>query len=205
MCNHFRQAILKGHEIPGWSADQFSDIRIRLKLDLLPTDVYPDREALVMSRNAGGELAPEIMRWGFPPVNGPVVTNVRNVKSAYWRPWLKPEQRCIVPASSFAEYGQTTPKREVWFERPDGATIWFAGIWRPWTGPRGAKSKPIDGEHLLFSFLTCEPNSVVAPVHPKAMPVILREHEIDTWLDAPTDIALQLQRPLPDAELRIAA
>jgi putative SOS response-associated peptidase YedK len=50
----------------------------------------------------------------------------------------------------------------------------FAGIWVPeWTSIRKLK----DGETTddLFGFLTCEPNGVVAPIHPKAMPVILTE------------------------------
>ena len=34
-----------------------------------------------------------------------------------------------------------------------------------------------EGEHHLFAFLTCEPNAVVALVHPKAMPVILTTPE----------------------------
>ncbi len=47
------------------------------------------------------------MRWGFPPAQkigiGPV-TNGRNTKSAFWRPWLTPAYRCLVPATSFCEY-----------------------------------------------------------------------------------------------------
>jgi hypothetical protein len=48
--------------------------------------------------------------------------------------------------------------------------------------------------------------SVVAPIHPKAMPVILtKPDEIELWLDAPAPEALKLQRPLPDHALRIVA
>lgn len=211
MCNHYRLAILKGAVIPGWSIDQFSEIRIPLRFDNRAADVYPDREGLVVRAEAGadGGMQPvvEAMRWGFPPPKPAsyYVTNVRNVTSPYWRPWLKTEHRCVVPATAFAEYGPETPKREYWFSRADGAPMWFAGIWREWPGDRGPRSKPVSGPHRIFSFLTCEPNAVVAPIHPKAMPVILRGEECATWLTAPAEIALQLQRPLPDGELVVAA
>ena len=41
-------------------------------------------------------------------------------------------------------------------------------------GVRGPKNAPVEGEHELFGFLTTEPNTIVAPVHPKAIPVIPR-------------------------------
>ena len=49
----------------------------------------------------------------------------------------------------------------------------FAGLWTPWRGVRGPKSAPVDGDHELFGFLTTDANAIVAPIHPKAMPVIL--------------------------------
>ena len=71
---------------------------------------------------------------------------------------------------------------------------------------RGPKSHPVDGEHELFGFLTTEANTTVAPIHPKAMPVILtRPEEVDLWLRGETIEALKLQRPLPDETLRIVA
>jgi putative SOS response-associated peptidase YedK len=71
---------------------------------------------------------------------------------------------------------------------------------------RGTKADPVEGEHLLYSFLASEPNGVVEPIHPKAMPVILTTpSEYDVWLNAPAEEALKLQRPLPDEMLQIVA
>ncbi len=58
----------------------------------------------------------------------------------------------------------------------------------------------------VFAFLTTEPNAIVKPIHPKAMPVILtRPDEIETLLTAPAADAMRLQPPLPDDVLRIVA
>ncbi|MDR3571893.1 MAG: SOS response-associated peptidase, partial [Candidatus Pacebacteria bacterium] len=40
----------------------------------------------------------------------------------------------------------------------------------------------------------------------KAMPVILTtEQEVDVWLNAPTHVAMELQRPLAAGKLKIVA
>jgi hypothetical protein len=61
-------------------------------------------------------------------------------------------------------------------------------------------------QHLLSGFLTTDADAIVKPIHPKAMPVILRtEAEIERWLTAPAAEALELRRPLPDKVLQIVA
>ncbi|AMB43309.1 SOS response-associated peptidase family protein [Methylobacterium sp. AMS5] len=175
--------------------------------------IFPDQMApVVLAGKEGRELT--MMRWGIP---GPKaygehpVTNVRNVKSPHWRPWLKPEFRCLVPVSSFSEYADTKPRKTpVWFALDDDRPLFaFAGIWRPWKGVRGTKKENpdrLEEEQRLFSFLTTESNGVVGPVHPKAMPVLLTtKEECGAWLDAPTEEALRLQRPLPDGMMKEVA
>src|ERR1700760_3364388 len=43
-------------------------------------------------------------------------TNIRNVNSAHWKRWLGPENRCLVPFTSFSEYDTLDGKKvPVWF------------------------------------------------------------------------------------------
>jgi putative SOS response-associated peptidase YedK len=74
----------------------------------------------------------------------------------------------------------------VWFAlNGDRPLFAFAGIWTEFKGDRGTKSKPAPGPHLVYGFLTTAPNTVVKPIHSKAMPVILTtDEERDVWMRA---------------------
>ena len=173
--------------------------------------VFPDQMAPIVRTGADGERELVTARWGMPgppQFGGQPVTNIRNLTSPHWRGWLGRKNRCIVPATSFCEYLDTKPRKTpIWFALSEDRPLFaFAGLWTPWRGLRGPKSAPVDGEHELFGFLTTEANTIVAPIHPKAMPVILTTpEEVDRWLEADTVEALALQRPLADGVLRVVA
>ena len=107
--------------------------------------VFPDYSApVVRNIDVGREMI--LMRWGMPPpprTGGPPVTNIRNTFSPHWRMWLKAENRCLVPANSFAEYApetnpQTEKKDVVWFALDEDRPLFaFAGIWTTFNGDRG--------------------------------------------------------------------
>ncbi|GEO00244.1 DUF159 family protein [Novosphingobium sediminis] len=161
-------------------------------------EIYPDAEApVVVSEGAGRRL--DMMRWGWPPfgdVKRPI-TNVRNLASPMWRAALSdPARRCLVPVTAFSEWSaapdpQTGRKRKHWFDLPGDPLFAFAGLWRPTEqGPR-------------FAFLTCEANTVVGSVHPKAMPVVLRPgRAFERWLSADGAGAAAMQVPLADAHMQ---
>lgn len=177
--------------------------------------IWPDYPAPIIRSGAEGWRL-GMARWGMPTppkyLEGKKtdkgVTNIRNVTSPHWRRWLGVEHRCLVPFTAFSELDQRrgAPRSSpVWFALgEDRPLAFFAGLHTEWTSVRKLKEGEVTAE--IFGFLTCPPNAEVAPVHPKAMPVILTKPEDwRTWLTAPTEIALTLQRPLPDGRLAIVA
>jgi putative SOS response-associated peptidase YedK len=129
------------------------------------------------------------MHWGFPPPpsGSRPVTNVRNLESPFWIGNLRhTELRCLVPVTRFQEWsGEKGAKQQHWFSVPNQPIFAFAGIWRDTT------------DMPVFAFLTTEPNELVRPIHPKAMPMILHAEDYDTWLTADWKDAQKLVAPFP--------
>ena len=183
----------------------------------LPTfpGIFPDYSAPIVRNAPDGVRELSLARWGMPSPKFALkgrksdsgITNVRNTGSGHWRRWLGVESRCVVPFTSFSE-NELQPdgsRPPAWFAFDESRPLaFFAGIWTRGTTIRKVKEGETTND--LFAFLTTEPNAVVAPIHAKAMPVILTtSEEIETWMTAPAQKALQLQRPLPDNLLRVVA
>jgi putative SOS response-associated peptidase YedK len=147
-----------------------------------PDEMFPGRPGLVVLQ---GEA--QLMDWGWPPPGGAgkPVTNARNLDSPFWRTALAdPARRCVIPASRFCEWeGEKGAKRARWFGVQGRPVFGFAGVWRP------------HGEGAVYAMLTCAPNTLVATVHPKAMPVMLAAGDEAAWLGAEWAEARALARP----------
>jgi putative SOS response-associated peptidase YedK len=86
------------------------------------------------------------------------------------------ERRCVVPADGFFEWiGAGKERQPIWFHRPEGGLIYFAGLCESWQPEPGQWQR-------TFTIITTTPNALVAPVHNR-MPVILPEDRVDDWLD----------------------
>src|SRR5450432_2233608 len=228
MCNLY--SLTKGQQAIREMTQAMRDVTGNLPL--FP-GVFPDYAAPIVRNAPDGVRELSMARWGMPSsqkalldaatarakkleAKGKTVdfkellkmepdagtTNIRNTASSHWKRWLEPANRCVVPFTSFSEFNRDAGG-DIWFalaeERP---LAFFAGVWANWTSVRKVREGLITAD--LFGFLTTEPNVIVAPIHPKAMPVILTTNEeIETWLKAPAKEALALQRPLPDDALRI--
>lgn len=153
-------------------------------------ELFPKRPGLVLRRDVE-PLVADVLSWGLPSLaaaKGPC-TNVRNLDSPHWRNLLaNPANRCLVPVTTFCEWsGEKGAKLEHWFGLRDRPVFAFAGLYR-YLDDEGAGS---------YGFLTCEPNPLVAAVHPKAMPVILHAEDHDRWLDGTIDDVRDLAAPFP--------
>jgi putative SOS response-associated peptidase YedK len=120
-------------------------------------------------------------RWGLQslkdaPTGKPNrgTTNVRHPWFEDWKGYLGVEHRCLVPFNPFSEPMKLEDgsSDNAWFAlSKEEPLTFFAGLWTEWEGTRRKDEGPM--KHIVFAFFTTEPNDVVKPIHPKAMPVIL--------------------------------
>ena len=166
-----------------------------------PKELRPKGRAYVI-REQDGERGWDVMTWDA--LGGQAawpMTNVRNLKLPQWRKLAAdPANRCLVPLTEFCEWtpdkhdlgdGKPPIKGEMWFQVTDQPTFAVAGFWQETSEGNG------------FTMVTCDPNELVAPIHPKAMITILRPEDCDTWLRGSYEDVTALQRPYDAAAMTV--
>ena len=159
-----------------------------------PHELFPKSKAFVV-REERGRRAVDIMAWDvLAGAAAWPMTNVRNLSLPQWkRLAAEPANRCLVPLTEFCEWtpdkhkvGEGAPiKGEMWFAVTDQPVFAVAGFWQHTAKGAG------------FTMVTCDPNALVAPIHPKAMITILAEDDWDRWLQGSYDDVVALQKPYP--------
>lgn len=194
MCNHYRN---NPDMIPTWR--EYAGYDIRQPNEEYASDVWPKYQGMLV-RKEDGVIRSDAMSWGVPTkVKGKSgkllekrVTNVRNLTSTFWKSMLNnPAQRCLVPFTTFAEPKIGQGREEWWFNVVDQPVAAFAGIWR------------MSDQGRVYAFLTCEPNELVAPLHPKAMPVILDPAQYEEWLSTDYDGAVAMAKAFPAERMAV--
>ncbi len=138
--------------------------------------------------------------WGVPPpptapdAARPVLS-VRNTDSPFWIGNLRnPEFRCLVPATSFMEWGRVGPdgkRRQHWFACADQKVFAMAAVWK-------------DSEVPGFALLTAPPNAELKGAGRDGMPTILPPERgaWATWLHGGWDRASAMIAPYSSSLMR---
>ena len=162
-------------------------------------DVRPTQQAPVILPDHQLTL----MKWGLAPVwakdeaigNKTINARAEGIaeKPSFKRPLRS--QRVLLPASAFFEWqgekGHKTKKYRI--ARKDGDMFGLAGLYDVWHSPNG-------NELTTCTIITCQPNTVMAPIHNR-MPVILLPDDEDGWLNpdiTEVEAITSYLRPYPD-------
>jgi putative SOS response-associated peptidase YedK len=165
-----------------------------------PVELFPKSKAYVVREESGRRVL-DVMAWDV--LGGQAawpMTNVRNLGLPQWRRLAaEPHNRCLIPLTEFCEWtpdkhkvGEGPPiKGEMWFDVPEQPVFAVAGFWQQTAKGAG------------FTMVTCDPNDLVAPIHPKAMITILHPNDHAQWLTAGYDDIVALQRPYPAEQMTV--
>jgi len=199
MCGRFTLTYAERERLAeelGVKVEEINDADYRPRYNIAPTDPHlivrlrlEDREALPAKWGLVNSWAKDAKR-AAAQINARAETLASS--SAFRDAFAK--RRCVVPADGFYEWtGAGTDRRPIWFHRPDGRLILFAGLYESW------RATP-DNWQRTFTIITTEPNHLVSPIHDR-MPVILDDEDVDRWLDPreeDTEALKQLLAPCPD-------
>jgi putative SOS response-associated peptidase YedK len=148
-------------------------------------------------REENGERILQSMVWVWPlrlkemkPKSKPKpVNNIADVQKPMWVGFArKPEWRCIIPVTEFAEAeGEKGSKTRTWLSVKGQPIFAWGGLWRQ-SAEWGA----------VYSGVMTDSNAVVRPVHDR-MPVLLLPEDYDRWLRGSLEDIITLQkRAFPD-------
>lgn len=178
-----------------WLADKPMDNRFN------PREMVPKGRNWIMRQDDRGKGL-DVMAWDvlaggakFP------MTNVRQLGLPQWKRLASdPAKRCLIPVTEFAEWtpdkhdlgdGKPPIKGEMWFRATDQELFAIAGFWQQ------------IGDEKYYAMVTCDPNELVAPIHPKAMVTILHRDDHDRWLNGSYEDAVALQQPYPADRMEV--
>lgn len=167
-----------------------------------PETVHPKDPAWVV-RLKDGEMVLDQMLWGFPvvlkgktglPLKPKPVNNARFDKlGAFWRRWATaPHQRCLIPATRFAEaVGAKGRMTETWLSVKDMPIFAWAGLW-------SASAEWGD----CFTGVMTSACSELEHIHDRS-PVILEPHQWQQWLTLQLPALYQFDRPFPAKRMEV--
>jgi putative SOS response-associated peptidase YedK len=161
-----------------------------------PDDILPRSSGFVVRERDGAPIM-QAMTWGFPlklkgmkPDSKPLaVNNIADLRKAMWSGLAKkPEWRCLIPVTEFAEAegpkGRTT---RTWVNVKGQPIFAWGGLWR-----ESAEWGPV------YSGVMTDCNEAMRPLHDR-MPVLLHKHEHEKWLRGSFEDLLSFQdRCFPD-------
>src|SRR5262245_45189578 len=165
-------------------------------------NIAPTQKLPVIVRNSPNAMA--LMQWGLIPwwskepqvsystINARAENLLKS--SVYKKPFQR--QRCLVPASGFYEWQQTSGgKQPYYIHVQDNDLFAFAGLYDIWRDKHGQ-------ELHSYTIITTTPNDLVAPIHNR-MPVSLHRDAEAAWWDIDADPArlLSVLKPYPADEM----
>ncbi len=153
-------------------------------------EVYPGTPGIAVREDEGQRMM-QSMIWGFPlrlkgmsPAAKPKpVNNIADLNKPMWKGLAtKPQWRCIIPLTAFAEAeGTKGAKTRTWFNVKGQPIFGWAGLWRAsdeW-GP-------------VYSGVMTDCNEAIRPIHDR-MPVLLMPEDYEPWLKGSFDEAVAFQ------------
>lgn len=169
---------------------------IRQVQDRIKTgEVFPTNQVPVLME-AGRELAPEVMTWGFPRFQGKSgsIINARS-ETAGERPMFRKslhERRCVIPTTGFFEWGPdgTGKKQKYRFNLPGEKALYLAGLWNDFAG------------EARCVILTTAANESMEGIHDR-MPMVLKREQLEEWVRRP-EAASEIIGTVPPGLVHVA-